>query len=229
MSSLAMPRDIPTLSAVVCLSPESRTVRSPLLWSLATADAASARTSSSISSTPATVPSIATKTGVRPGLEADATAATSGGTATPAPTPPVTNASVPTLTVLPRTAPTAPAPGSCLKLPSSTSGTAPGAAATTASASGCLEFFSTAAADAMTSASFRPSRTATFLTTGLPTVSVPVLSNTTVSSSCVRSSTSPPRIKRPCLAPRDVPTRTAVGVARPSAHGHATTSTDAAI
>ena len=122
MSSLAMPRDIPTLSAVSCLSPESRTVRSPLLWSLATADAASARTSSSISSTPATIPSIATKTGVRPGLELDAMDATSGGIVTPALSPPVTNASVPTLTVLPRTAPTAPAPGSCLKLPSSASG-----------------------------------------------------------------------------------------------------------
>ena len=55
------------------------------------------------------------------------------------------------------------------------------------------------------------------------------MSNTTVSSVCVRSSTSPPRIRSPCLAPSDVPTNTAVGVASPSAHGHATTSTDAAI
>ncbi len=45
----------------------------------------------------------------------------------------------------------------------------------------------------------------------------------------VASSMSPPRISRPRLAPAAVPTRTAVGVASPSAHGHAVTSTLPAI
>ena len=154
MSPLAMPSDVPTLSAVSCRSPERSTVRRPLFWSLAIADAASGRTSSSISSTPATRPSMETNTGVRPGLDDDAAVAISGGTEPVS--PPVTNCSVPTATFLPRTTPTAPAPGSCRKLSSSTSGRDPDAAATTASASGCLEFFSTAAADVMTSASLRP-------------------------------------------------------------------------
>ena len=54
-----------------------------------------------------------------------------------------------------------------------------------------------------------------------PLVSVPVLSSTTVSIRRERSSASPPRIRMPSCAPRPVPTRIAVGVANPSAHGHA--------
>ena len=52
-------------------------------------------------------------------------------------------------------------------------------------------------------------------------VTVPVLSSTTVSTSRVDSSTSGPLISRPSCAPRPVPTISAVGVARPSAHGQA--------
>ena len=59
----------------------------------------------------------------------------------------------------------------------------------------------------------------------LPEVMVPVLSMTTVSTWRVDSSTSGPLINSPSCAPRPVPTRIAVGVARPSAHGHAMMST----
>ena len=56
-------------------------------------------------------------------------------------------------------------------------------------------------------------------------VTVPVLSSTTVSIRRVDSSTSGPRIRMPSWAPRPVPTRSAVGVASPSAQGQATIRT----
>ena len=58
-----------------------------------------------------------------------------------------------------------------------------------------------------------------------PVVTVPVLSSTTVSTRRVDSSTSGPLIRMPSWAPRPVPTISAVGVARPSAHGQAMIST----
>ena len=59
----------------------------------------------------------------------------------------------------------------------------------------------------------------------LPSVTVPVLSSTIVVARRVCSSTSGPRMKTPSWAPRPVPTSSAVGVARPSAHGQAMMST----
>ena len=56
---------------------------------------------------------------------------------------------------------------------------------------------------------------------GRPSVSVPVLSKTTVSTPASRSSGSPPLISTPALAPRPLATITAVGTARPIAHGQA--------
>ena len=58
-----------------------------------------------------------------------------------------------------------------------------------------------------------------------PVVTVPVLSSTTVSTRRVDSSTSGPLIRMPSWAPRPVPTSSAVGVARPRAHGQAMIST----
>ena len=58
-----------------------------------------------------------------------------------------------------------------------------------------------------------------------PSVIVPVLSSTIVVTVRVCSSTSGPLIRMPSWAPRPVPTSSAVGVARPSAHGQATIST----
>ena len=54
-----------------------------------------------------------------------------------------------------------------------------------------------------------------------PVVTVPVLSNTTVSMRRVLCKTSTPLITIPICAARPLPTISAVGVARPSAHGQA--------
>lgn len=61
------------------------------------------------------------------------------------------------------------------------------------------------------------------LTSGLPDVSVPVLSKTIVSIFVIFSNISAPFIKIPWEAARPVPTITAVGVANPKAHGQAIT------
>ena len=63
------------------------------------------------------------------------------------------------------------------------------------------------------------------VTVGRPRVSVPVLSSATVRTFPACSSASLLRNKIPSSAPRPAPTMIAVGVARPSAHGHAITST----
>ena len=60
---------------------------------------------------------------------------------------------------------------------------------------------------------------------GLPSVSVPVLSTTSVVTFSRISSASALRISTPASAPRPVPTMIDIGVARPSAHGHAMIST----
>ena len=65
----------------------------------------------------------------------------------------------------------------------------------------------------------------TSVTRGLPSVIVPVLSSTTASSLCAVSSAAPSRMSTPFSAPLPVPTMIAVGVASPSAQGHAMTST----
>ena len=64
---------------------------------------------------------------------------------------------------------------------------------------------------------------------GFPSVSVPVLSTTSVSTVSSRSSASAFLTSTPAEAPRPVPTMMAIGVARPSAHGHATIRTDTAL
>ena len=64
------------------------------------------------------------------------------------------------------------------------------------------------------------------LALAVPCVRVPVLSNTTAVILYACSSVLPPLIRMPFIAPRPVPTITAVGVAKPSAHGHATTTTE---
>ena len=67
------------------------------------------------------------------------------------------------------------------------------------------------------------------VTRGRPSVSVPVLSTTSVSTRASSSSASAFLISTPALAPRPVPTMIAIGVARPSAHGQAMISTATAL
>ena len=63
------------------------------------------------------------------------------------------------------------------------------------------------------------------VTAGLPSVIVPVLSNTSVSILCASSRLEASLISIPASAARPVPTIIAVGVASPNAHGHAITKT----
>ena len=71
----------------------------------------------------------------------------------------------------------------------------------------------------------RPAAGSTATSLGLPSVSVPVLSTTMVVTFSSISSASAFRISTPASAPRPVPTMIDIGVARPSAHGHAMIST----
>ena len=96
---------------------------------------------------------------------------------------------------------------------------------TIASPIGCSEPCSAAAAKASTSSSPTPGAGITSVTLGRPTVSVPVLSNTIVSTPASVSRASALFTRMPSSAPRPVATMIAVGVASPIAHGHAITST----
>ena len=102
------------------------------------------------------------------------------------------------------------------------------AALTIAAASGCSLARSTLAARRRISASLKPSAATTAVTAGLPSVSVPVLSTTSVSIRSMRSSASAFLISTPAWAPRPMPTMIDIGVASPSAHGQAMISTDTA-
>ena len=66
------------------------------------------------------------------------------------------------------------------------------------------------------------------VTFGLPSVNVPVLSTTSVSTFSMRSSAAAFLMSTPAEAPLPTPTMTAIGVARPSAHGQAMISTETA-
>ena len=72
-------------------------------------------------------------------------------------------------------------------------------------------------------------RRSTVTTRGLPSVSVPVLSTTSVSTFSSVSSASAFLISTPAVAPRPVPTMIDIGVASPSAHGQAMISTATAL
>ena len=94
-----------------------------------------------------------------------------------------------------------------------------------ACASGWADPCSTAAAASSTVSSVTPSAITISTTSGLPSVSVPVLSKM-MTVSFVASSSADAFLKRmPFMAPRPVPTITAIGVARPRASGHAMTKT----
>ena len=64
-----------------------------------------------------------------------------------------------------------------------------------------------------------------FVRRGLPSVSVPVLSTTSVSTFSIRSMAAASLMSTPACAPRPTPTMIDIGVASPSAHGQAMIST----
>ena len=98
------------------------------------------------------------------------------------------------------------------------------AASTTARASGCSLPDSSAAA--IRSASLESIAASAISTSvGLPSVSVPVLSNATMRARCAISSAPASFTRMPWRAATPVPAMIAAGVASPSAQGHAITST----
>ena len=136
------------------------------------------------------------------------------------------NGSPPTITRLPSTTPTVPMPAIDSKWP--TPARVPSslrAALAMAFATGCSLACSKAPAKPSTSARVTPVAHTTSMSCMTPVVTVPVLSNTTVSTRRVLCKTSTPLITIPICAARPLPTIKAVGVARPSAHGHAMIST----
>ena len=130
----------------------------------------------------------------------------------------------------PPTVPSTPRPGTARTCSGSINATALFfAAANTARANRCSLPLCKLAARASTCVSSssppRPGASIRAVICGCPTVRVPVLSNTTVSTRCATSSASASLIKMPCLAATPVPAMMAVGVASPSAQGQAITST----
>ena len=95
------------------------------------------------------------------------------------------------------------------------------AAATIAAPSGCSLPCSRLATSRISSSSCCPATGITVTSFGLPSVSVPVLSITSVSTFSMISSASAFFTKTPACAPRPVPTIIAIGVANPRAHGQA--------
>ena len=122
--------------------------------------------------------------------------------------------------------PSSPLPGTALK-PSHSAKTIPRSPAhvTIALPRGCSLPFSTEAAASKSSASVNPSPAIMSVTSGTPSVSVPVLSSaiTAVLPVCSRAAAVLNSI--PDFAATPEPTIIATGVARPSAHGQDTTST----
>src|SRR5699024_8878807 len=94
---------------------------------------------------------------------------------------------------------------------------------TIAWASGCSDERSALPTNCHTSSSSNPSVMTKSVNTGVPSVTVPVLSKTTVSIDCVCSKCSPPLNSNPISAARPDPAIIDVGVAKPNAHGQAIT------
>ena len=127
---------------------------------------------------------------------------------------------------LPSTVPVAPLPDGEAKSPASLKASPRSCAALRiAGASGCSLPRSTLAARRSTSFSSTPAAGTTATTFGLPSVSVPVLSITSVSM--LSSAPAPARRGSGCrhCAPRPMPTMIDIGVASPSAQGQAMIST----
>ena len=186
----------------------------------ATASALVGRTVSARPPAPRTAPSHATATAVRPAARARSIAAATvrrGSRPRSA-----SSAGRPTTTACPSTTPSTPRPARLAK--PSGGGSAPGssrAARRSPAAMGCSEPSSSAPASRSTSARRRrrpgPRRPAP----SRPSSRCRSCRARPCRSRRVDSSTSGPRIRIPSWAPRPVPTSSAVGVARPSAHGQA--------
>ena len=190
-----------------------------------TAAAASARSLSAMPMAPAHCPSTATSTGVCPSAVSNRSASALATTPLPVQHPAVAHD-----TLRPPARASTPWPGVAGKTRAGY-GFRPraDASARMARASGCSLADSAAAASASTSSSVQPPAVRIRTTAGRPSVSVPVLSSTTVSMRLACSSDAALFTSTPSCAPRPMPTMSAAGVASPSAHGQAMTSTATAL
>ncbi len=216
-STPATTRSIPASAAMAravrSLSPVSITTSIPSSRRRRTAAAEVSRMGSATATAPAGWPSTATWMMVR----ASGTVIVSRG---------VTSLSLPAATLWPSTTPVTPLPVTASKsFASESSSPRDRASSIMAEASGCSDPRSSEASTRSSSSSFQPRAGTISVTAGEPTVTVPVLSSTTVSTLPARSSASPPLISTPSSAPRPVDTITAVGTASPMAQGQAMIST----
>ena len=177
--------------------------------------------------TPHALPSIAAKIAVAPSLRSSSAGPSSVATSIPAA---CIMARLPRTTLRPSTSPVTPLPAAESKsstLPSARLRSA--AARTTAAANGCsLALFEARGEPQQLIFAEARRRRAQRRLSGLPSVSVPVLSTTSVSIFSNRSSASAFLISTPDCAPRPTPTMIDIGVASPSAQGQAMISTETA-
>ncbi len=170
---------------------------------------------------PASRPSSATQMAVAP--IASHCSINDAGTAV---SPSATNFALPARTLRPRTIASTPRPGTAIAFPASGVGIPRRkTSSTTTRASGWLETRSTLAARPSRSSSVRSSATSRAIS-NCPSVMVPVLSKTTVSTLAASCRMEAPRTRMPRRARPPMAATIAVGVARIRAHGHATISTD---
>ena len=219
-----IPTEAATALAVCSLSPVRSTGSTPSLTRPSIASALESLTVSETESTATGLPSTLSATAVLPcSCEASNSSASRSGRAHPE------RSGFPTRTSRPSTVPLTPAPSRFRN--SDTSGSFPTssrAPSAIARAIGCSDAASAPPASLRARSRPNPSATSTEASLIWPVVSVPVLSISAVSTCRVDSRTSGPLISRPSWAPRPVPTRSASGVARPSAQGQAMISTETA-
>ncbi len=223
----SMPIRRATACAVIELSPVSMTILSPALCSASIACGVDSFIGSATPSSPAELPSTATNITVCPSLRDRSASSASVWSKAPIA---CISLLLPTATCLPDTVARAPWPVTDSK--SSYAGKSSErsfAPATIALARGCSLATSTAAARDNNSSCSNPSTGFTMTNAGRPSVSVPVLSTTTVSTFSKVSSASAFFIRTPFCAPFPVPTMIDIGVASPSAQGQAIISTATAL
>ncbi len=224
----SMPISAATVRAARSLSPVSSTGDRPSARSSAMARALEGFTVSATTSMPRTRPSQATAIGVWPAAWAsDCAVSRSFGSS--ADHSCASHPDRPAATACPSTTPITPRPGTFRN--DSTPGREPTrsrAPPAIAAATGCSEACSNAPASRSSTSGSTPSPGTTSTRVIRPVVTVPVLSTTTVSTRRVDSNTCGPLTKIPSWAALPVPTRRAVGVARPNAQGQAMINTETA-
>ncbi len=221
------PRERATACAVTRLSPVSMITRSPSACSRRIASGVLGLIGSATPSRPTASSPTTRNITVWPSARRASTRAASCPASTPSSW---SRRGLPRATCLPATVPITPRPVSERKSVTSAGDTPRSAApARIAAASGCSLPRSRPATSASIWVSGIPSAAMTETSRGLPSVSVPVLSTTKVSTFSIVSSASALLMSTPACAPRPVATMIEMGVANPSAHGQAMISTATAL